>query len=337
MGQSVFNEHGEQVQLEDEAFANGGEAAVFAVCEHPRVVVKRYHNEVLSKRGATLKPKLGAMMALVQSQHFDRSLLDRLAWPRLLVLDESRAWCGYAMLRAPGVRMNVLAHAKAYQEHFPGLDRQRLVGYLLDLLRTIAGLHRAGIYIGDYNLANFLCDPQSDRVVLIDCDSWQLSHAGKTFRCAVAAADMLPPELHGKELSKVNRNLESEQFALAILIFKVLMLGRHPYDVVGGEGPVANIQNGYFPYGIGGGCIPKGPWYNIWSHLPHKVKEQFIRTFRGGAADPGNRTSVAEWIHVLRLYQREMGFGWHEVAIRPATPKSGEYRGLAPSDSRLSA
>lgn len=337
MGQVVFDDRGGQVELEAQAFASGGEAAVFGVIGYPRVVVKMYHSDVLRKRGTALKSKLGAMMALAAAPNFDQSLLHRLAWPRLLAFDESRAWRGYAMQRAPGVRMNVLAHAMAYKEHFPGLDRQRLITYLIDLLGTVAGLHRAGIYIGDYNLANFLCDPKGDAVMLIDCDSWQLTHAGKTFRCAVAAADMLPPELHGKELGKLDRNLPSELFALAILVFKVLMLGRHPYDVVGGEGPVANIQKGYFPYGIGGGGIPKGPWYNIWSHLPHKVKEQFIRTFRDGAADPHNRTSVAEWIHVLRLYQREMGFGWHEVAIRPAAPKSGLYRGSMQPDSPVSA
>ena len=49
--------------------------------------------------------------------------------------------------------------------------------------------------------------------------------------------------------------MEGELFALAILVFKVLMLGRHPFDVVGGESPVANIRKGVFPL-----------WTGRWRH-----------------------------------------------------------------------
>ena len=207
------------------------------------------------------------------------------------------------------------------------LDRPAVVAYLLSLLGTLRELHAAGVMVGDYNLANFLCDPDGDTVTLIDCDSWQVNVAGKTFRCPVAAPDMLAPELQGKELGKINRTLESEYFSLAILLFKVLMLGRHPYDVVGGAGPVENIRKGYFPYGQGGGGIPKGPWFNIWSHLPFKLKEQLILTFKEGAPDASARTAITEWIDVLKLYQRELGKGWHDTQIKPATPKAKEYRG----------
>ena len=183
----------------------------------------------------------------------------------------------------------------------------------------------------------FRSDPDSDSVTLIDCDSWQVNAAGKTFRCPVAAPDMLAPELQGKELGKISRTLESEYFSLAILIFKSLMLGRHPYDVVGGAGPVENIRKGYFPYGQGGGGIPKGPWFNIWSHLPFKLKEQFIRTFKDGAQDSAPRTTITEWIDVLKLYQRELGRGWHDTQIKPAAPKTKEYRGTQSISQPLAA
>ena len=223
--------------------------------------------------------------------------------------------------------MTILAHAMAYREHFPDLDRPKLVSYLLDLLTTIQVLHQAGVRLGDYNPANFLCNPSGHQVALIDCDSWQIEASGKVYYCPVAAPDMLAPELHGKELIKTERSLESELFSLAILIFKVLMLGRHPFDIVGGESPVENIRKGFFPYGIGGRGIPKGPWYNIWSHLPHRLKEQFVRTFREGSKNTNERTSVTEWLEILRIYQREINKGWHVADIKPATPKPQEYRG----------
>ena len=322
---TVRNNAGESVQLSDTPFAQGGEAAVHAVPQFLGVVVKLYHPQVLQKRSDTLRAKIEAMSSDPKLARLKQH--PGLAWPRFSVFDERGQWRGYAMRKAAGVRMNVLAHAMAYREQFPNLDRPTVVAYLLSLLGTLKELHAAGVMVGDYNLANFLCDPGSGAVTLIDCDSWQVKAACKTFLCPVAAPDMLAPELQGKELGQVNRTLASEHFSLAILLFKALMLVRHPYDVVGGSGPVENIRKGYFPYGQGGGGIPKGPWFNIWSHLPFKLKEQLIRTFKEGAPDASARTSIAEWIDVLKLYQRELGKGWHDTQIKPATPKTKEYRG----------
>ncbi len=322
---NVRSAAGETVQLTEQPFAQGGEAAVHTVTAYPSVVVKLYHPDVLRKRCDTLRAKIDIMTSEPEFASFKQHSC--LAWPRFSVFDERGKWAGYAMRKAAGVRMNVLAHAMAYREEFPGLDRPAIVAYLLSLLDALQELHEAGVMVGDYNPSNFLCDPDSNSVTLIDCDSWQINAPDKTFRCAVAAPDMLPPELQGKELGKVNRTLESEYFSLAILLFKALMLGRHPYDVVGGAGPVENIRKGYFPYGQGGGGIPKGPWFNIWSHLPFKLKEQLVRTFKEGAADASARTSIPEWIDVLKLYQRELNKGWHDIEIKPATPKPREYRG----------
>lgn len=322
---TVRNHAGETVQLANTPLARGGEAEVYAVPQFPRAVVKLYYPGILRERGNTLQRKIDAItdtpnLSAIKKHH-------RLAWPLFSVFDERDEWRGYAMSKATGVPMTKLAHAMAYKEHFPHLDRKALVSYVLDLLGTVQTLHASDIRIGDYNPANFLCDPQSSAVMLIDCDSWQVSAMGQTFRCPVAAPDMLPPELLGKELRHISRSLESEHFALAILLFKLLMLGRHPFDVVGGESPVENIRRGYFPYGVGGGGIPKGPWYNIWSHLPFKIKGAFVRTFKDSIQNPGNRVSVEEWIEIFQIYQREMERGWHDMRIKPAEAKLKEYHG----------
>lgn len=323
---TIRNQAGETVQLANAPLARGGEAEVYAVPQFPRAVVKLYYPAILNKRGHAMHQKIDAIitgtpnLATIKSHH-------RLAWPLFTVFNERGKWRGYAMQKASGVPMTKLAHAMAYKEHFPHLDRKALVGYVLDLLGTVQTLHTSDIRIGDYNPANFLCDPQSSTVMLIDCDSWQVSAMGQTFPCPVAAPDMLPPELLGKKLHHINRTLESEYFALAILVFKLLMLGRHPFDVVGGESPVENIQRGYFPYGTGGGGIPKGPWYNIWSHLPFKIKGAFVRTFKDSSQNPDNRVSVEEWREIFQLYQREMERGWHDICVKPVESKLKEYRG----------
>lgn len=325
MTHTVRNAAGDTVQIAETPFAQGGEAAVHAVQGYDNVVVKLYHPPILKERKGDLQAKIEAMSSDKKFAHLKAH--KALGWAHFSVFDNKNEWRGYAMKKGAGVRMCVLAHAKAYQSHFPQLNRPSLVSYLLNLLNTIKELHAAHILIGDYNPANFLCDPKSSAVTLIDCDSWQVSAAGKRFYCPMSVADMLAPELHGKKLETVLRSIESEHFSVAILLFKALMLGRHPFDAVGGSSPVENIKNGYFPYGLDGGGIPKGDWYNIWSHLPYKLKAQFVRTFKEGSQNPACRTSVAEWIELFKCYQREMEKGWHDTAIKPATPKTKEYRG----------
>jgi DNA-binding helix-hairpin-helix protein with protein kinase domain len=314
------------VQLSDKPLASGGEAAVYTVPQYPNVVVKLYNDRVLNERRTALTEKIEA---LCQPTFDAFKKHPALSWPRFSVFDDQGRWRGYAMRRVSGVSMKLLAHAMAYREHFPNLTRADIVSYLIALVKAVEFLHARGVLLGDYNLLNFLCDPNSHTVALIDCDSWQVTVNGRTYRNPVAVADLLAPELHGKRLAEVDRTLESEYFSLAILIFQALMLGRHPYDVIGSDGtPSENIRRGYFPYGIGGGGIPKGPWYNIWSHLPYSIKEQFCTTFKEGVKDPSKRTTTAQWKELLVRYRREIVVKkWHSNEIRPAEPDREGYRG----------
>ena len=144
------------------------------------------------------------------------------------------------------MEMFKLAHAMLYKKYFPNLDRVRIVEYLISFLHEVRKLHKKKIFIGDYNLQNILLDPQSSKVTLIDCDSYQIRVGNERFPCAVGSADMTPKEHQNKNFKDVVRNVESELFSIAIILFKALMLGRHPYDVVGGEDPVKNLCKGGF-------------------------------------------------------------------------------------------
>lgn len=318
---SVFDQHGKPQSLGPE-LAAGGEGKIYPLANRAEVLVKLYHSKELANRGPQLQQKVEAMRGM-------RDLIDNqgVSWPLISVFDQAQNWLGYAMYRAPGKPMFYLAHAKLYQKYFPDLDRRQLVGYLINLVSHLNTLHQKGVMVGDYNLLNILCHPGSDQVTLIDCDSYQLTLNGRHFPSPVGTPDMTPIEHHGMAFSSIRRNPQSEVFSLAIVLFKCLMLGRHPYDIVDGDDPVTNLRRGDFAYGIGNKGIPKGPWYNIWSHMPHRLKNQFIATFTEGANDPAKRTSLDEWLDSLQLYRKEMDKGWHEVAIRPNSPKSSAYRG----------
>lgn len=319
---SIIYDLHQQPQHLGEKLAQGGEGEIYPLRERPHVLLKRYHPALLAKRGAALKAKIEAMRsvcALRQDQ--------RLAWPLIHAFDEQGSWVGYCMYRGEGVPMFKLAHAKLYQKYFPGLDRRGLVSYLINLVEQVQALHRQQVMIGDYNLNNILCDPATASVTLIDCDSYQLRIGNQLYPCPVGSADMTAREQQNQPFEQLLRTPQSEVFSLAIILFKALMLGRHPYDIVGGDDPVQNLCRGEFAYGLGNRGIPKGPWYNIWSHMPHRLKTLFIQTFQDGANQPLQRASLEQWHEALVLYRREMDKGWHLTDIQPAQPKARDYRG----------
>lgn len=318
---TVFDVQGQPQQL-GEKFGEGGEGVIYALAQRDDVLIKLYHEDQLAKRGDALQKKVEAMRG-VQALAEQQSV----SWPLISVFDKHKRWIGYAMYKAEGKDMFLLAHAMLYQKHFLGLDRHKITGYLINLVQQLKLLQDNGVMIGDYNLHNILCNPNNDQVTLIDCDSYQLLLNGKHYASPVGTPDMTPKEHHGKAFSSLVRTKESEAFSLAIILFKCLMLGRHPYDIVGGDDPVSNLKRGDFAYGIGNRGIPAGPWYNIWSHMPRRIKSCFINTFTEGANDPSKRTSLDEWLEVLQLYQKEIEKDWHEAAIKPDQPKSNEYRG----------
>ena len=317
---NVLDRNGAVKQLGAE-LARGGEGTIYPLTDRADILVKCYHDDILQKNRKTLRDKLQAMVEV--HQQFGNP---NLSWPLLSVFNAQGEWIGYAMRRVSGVKMHCLAHAILYKKHFPSLTRVALVQILLNLVTQVEQLHQQGVMIGDYNLNNFLCDPQTLQVGLIDCDSYQVQLAGVRYPCPVGSPDLTPKEHHGMNYADVVRNPQSEVFSLAIILFKCLMLGRHPYDVVGGEDPVSNLKAGNFPYGKGNSGIPKGDWYNIWSHMPYRLKSLFVSTFVEGATDPQQRPSLADWKQALQLYQTELNKGWHETAMRPAQPKSSERR-----------
>ena len=312
----------------------GGEGSVFPVATRDSVVVKLYHPEVITRRGRELQDKVAAMTSLRGS--FDTSAL---AWPAIPVFGADGTWRGYAMRRAKGIPLCKVAHPILGPRYVSGLERIDISRMLVAIIRTLGGLHGAGVCLGDINPNNFLYEHATGTVALIDCDSYQIKACGRTHRCLVNAPDMIAPEHHGADLKAIDRTPESDLFSLAILIFKCFMLGRHPYDSIGGGDIQENMRHGHFPYGTGGvapgfqGAIPNGAWYLIWSHLSFDLKTLLIRNFTAGANDPAMRPRPSEWIIALEKYLHGLKSGHHERALRPPEPKRSDLRGPAANSS----
>lgn len=302
-----------------ERLAKGGEGEIYSLIQRPDIYVKRYFDQKLANDGRYLNRKIEAMREL---KHKFEKL--NASWPALSVYERDKTWVGYAMKKVEGTTFATLAHPLLYKRHAPELDRQKLTALLLDWLKKIKKLHASGVMIGDYNLQNFMWNPNDLTAGFIDCDSYQIDINRQHYPCLVGSPDLTPPEHHNKSFKEIKRTKESEYFSIAIVLFKCFMLGRHPYDIIGGADPVDNLRGGRFPYGIGNNgfqTIPKGNWYNIWIHMSYKMKKLFIKTFTEGARNPNERATIQEWEEVLRHYHRSLGKGHHELDMEPDYPK----------------
>ncbi len=302
--------------------AQGGQGAVYTLERTDGVVVKVYGRAKLRSEGTQLRERIDAQIAMK-----DKVDERRVAWPQIPVFNARQEWIGYAMRRVNGQPMSKLAHPMLFGRHFPGCTRVQIVDLAMDLVMGMKALHRAGVLMGDVNLNNVVADPATNRVMFIDADSYQFSHGGRQFTCPVGRPEMTPPEHQGKRYDEIIRTVESDLFSLAILLFQCFMMGRHPYDSIAGGSPVDNLRQGRFPYGTGGaapgtnGAVPKGPWYLIWSHLPYRIKELFIRTLKDGLNDVSQRATLEEWTRALQRYRLLMVRGELSSSVRPTQVK----------------
>ena len=98
------------------------------------------------------------------------------------------------------------------------------------------------IIIGDINPLNILVKSPTE-VYFVDTDSYQVEN----YPCPVGTIEFTPPELQGKNYETFLRSFENEYFAIATLVFMILLPGKSPYTQQGGGDPAANIRAMEFP------------------------------------------------------------------------------------------
>jgi DNA-binding helix-hairpin-helix protein with protein kinase domain len=314
------------VRLLGPVLGRGGEGIVHPLLEHPRILVKLYPMEFLpARRVRELRCKLQVMFGM-EAMRRDPSF----AWPRTLVFDRQARWQGFAMHRLPGYSLHTLCQPCLTAERLPRWTRREIVDAALSFVRLLQRAHGRGVILGDVNPRNFLVDPESCAVSGIDCDSYQVRYGQRLFPCTVGVPVLSAPELLGADPSAVRRTVEHELFSAAVMLFRMLMLGLHPYSRVRGRDPVANLRAGVCALGRGSGHrLPEGPWYRMWSHLPHYIKEEFITTFREGHGSPSRRTPLRRWEEVLLRYAGDLRRGYVSDALMPDAPKPVRHRGGA--------
>lgn len=267
-GDFVYLKDGERVKLTREISA-GGEGTVYAL-DAPGLVAKIYHPDRLK---ADLVEKLKVMTGI--KDFFKPNRDYEIVWPQELVYNSRREFVGYIMPVAKGVPLqNVVFNPNILQKKYPHIKRAELVKIAINVLKALDHLYTYKVLVGDINALNILVDDNL-KVYLIDTDSFQIG----PFVCKVGRPEYSHPEWIDVRYESKPRSPKSEAFALAILVFMILLPGKHPFSQVGGEDTVTNIKNRFFPYlrgeRNGSDDLRQGPRRLLEVHLePHPSEDK---------------------------------------------------------------
>ncbi|MEQ1853770.1 MAG: hypothetical protein ABMA01_19515, partial [Chthoniobacteraceae bacterium] len=201
--------------------AEAGEGRIFTVAGDDRLVAKLYKHppgpmqvEKLRFQAAQKSPALRAIAA----------------WPERLVMDrQTGRVAGFLMQRLDSRPIHQLYRPKDRRTHFPRATWIFLLHVARNLAAAFETLHENGVLMADVNEGNVFVSREG-LVGLIDCDSYQVTGpGGRVFGCQVGTPIWTPPELQGVDFARAPRGLEHDRFGLAVLLFHLLAMGRHPY------------------------------------------------------------------------------------------------------------
>lgn len=279
----------------------GGEGTVYEVSNPTRTAAKVYHTPLSDERSA----KIRAMVQLRTTE-----LANVTAWPiDLLTLRGSHRPVGLLMPRIENKKnVHHVYGPKSRLKDFPKADWRFLVRTAANIARAFSSVHAANCVIGDVNHGSIMV-AEDATVSLIDCDSFQVEANGRRFLCDVGVETFTPPELQGKPFRGALRTPNFDNFGLAVIVFHLLFMGRHPFAgrySGAGEMPIAKaIKEFRFPYGAQRAAMQMQPPPGTppLSFVGLGVAQLFERAF-SPAAVTGGRPLAREWVAALATLEK---------------------------------
>jgi DNA-binding helix-hairpin-helix protein with protein kinase domain len=283
-----------------QVLGRGGEGVVHAIEGRPDQVAKVYAI-------APDEPKVRKLWAMTRAA--SPPLLKIAAWPTEL-LKSRGVVCGFLMPRVAARRdIHELYGPKSRSEAFPEVDFRFLVHAAANVARAFAIVHKHGHVLGDVNHGNVLVGPDGT-VMLIDCDSFQIS-AAEVFTCDVGVPLFTPPELQGRDFRGLRRTANHDRFGLAVLLFHLLFMGRHPYAgryLGPGDMPIERAIEQYrFAYGPGRKSyeMERPPGTVSLETMGPAIAAMFTQAF-GRAGSTSGRLDAQSWIGALETLKADL-------------------------------
>ena len=303
---------GIQYNLAPTPFAQGGEGQIFNINGMPDKVAKLY------KAGKITADHERKLIKMVMTPP-DQDVLSQIAWP-LDVLYDNGTFVGFIMHKFKlNEDLNVI-YEYGSSAKYPEMTWGNKIRIAKNLCVVLNAVHEAGHVCGDFNPKNISVDPNTGHITFVDTDSYHITDGNNIYRCNVGMPEYLPREIQIKmhnglaNASLPTFSQATDNFALAVHIFQLLMNGVHPFacavipsqDSVPIPSTSDSILNGECPFfkNVPGKQIPKfAPSADI---LPQEIKRLFMLAFVEGHASPSARPSAETWYYALERLEKNL-------------------------------
>jgi DNA-binding helix-hairpin-helix protein with protein kinase domain len=310
---ALFDLAGRPLHLGSE-LGSGGEGAVYELRDRSDVVVKLYHKP--------LDPAKSAKIATMAK--FGNERLTKLtAWPTepIRIGSGSGPVVGFIMPKITGHRQAFSLYSpKLRLQEFPTASWQFLIRSAANAARAFTVVHESGHVIGDVNHGNLFVGGKAT-VRLIDCDSYQITIHGSRWFCEVGTPTHQPAELQNVRTYKgVLRTPNHDNFGLAVIIFQMLFMARHPFSgrfLGTGEMPMERAISEYrFAYGSNAAAMQMQPPPASLglNGVTRDVGLLFERAFSRQGSQPNGRPRPNEWVRALQDLEQHL----KKCAVNPA-------------------
>ncbi len=298
-----FDPQGRSIILGKE-LGSGGEGAVFEIGGDAERVAKIYHRAINAEKAEKLRSMAGLAA---------RDLTMFASWP-LEVLHNGKA-DQVAGIVLPRVRDHDEIH-KLYSPaqrkiEYPDKDWSFLLHAAMNCAAAFDAIHQKSCVIGDVNQGNVLVS-QRGTVFLIDCDSFQVSAEGRLFLCEVGVPQFTPPELQGHAFRGVQRTANHDRFGLALIIFHLLFMGRHPFAgrfLGRGDMPIEQaIQEYRYAFSDQADRLQMAPPPQTLppEQIAPRLAMLFERAFSRGSELPDARPTAEQWHAALAVQVKQL-------------------------------
>lgn len=289
----------------------GAAGKIYEVLNHPYFVAKIFHSLAKSN---TNREKLQAMLhnrpafapAQKNGKEFvmsDGEKYIQIAWPEALLENESGFCVGYLM---PRIDLSLAASLDHFMQR---ATRQKLnlpenydyrIRIACNLSSMVAALHEKGHYIVDLKPSNVYVYKESMLISILDCDGFSIQGEKNRYPAEFVSEEYICPEGMKQDCDEMGE--EQDKFALAVIIFKLLNNGIHPYSGMPrkqNQQPLTiqeRIEQNHYAYGAWADLYQSPHPYSIHDFFTKETLELFDRAFVKGLKRP----SAQEWEQHLR-------------------------------------
>lgn len=301
--------HFEKIVLGKLLNKGGAAGKVYEIAGQPSKVAKIFHER---QKSNTNRLKLEAMVVNnpnIPSVSAGGVEYVQIAWPEAVLEDDEGYCVGYMM---PFINT---AEAVSLDHLMQGAVRTKLglsdkyeyrVMAAYNVALMVASLHKYGHYIIDLKPSNVSIYKKTMTVAMFDCDGFSIQGEQARFPAEFVSEEYIYPE--GMEQSCEEMGEEQDKFALAVIIFKLLNNGIHPFSgVVKKNADSAlsiqeRIAHYHYAYGMWGDNYQAPHPYSIHAFLPQSTMKLFDRAFVKGQKRP----TAAEWQMELDFLLRNL-------------------------------